>query len=677
MKVSQKKTIKAINLIINKVTDKVAVPLNKETKKPLVKWKAQPEKLLKIDEVMRNTRHMFGLILADDIVRIDIDEGKLYSKYIKAMSELNTLIIKTKRGYHIYFKDSSGLSKKYKHNDFLLYNQINCEFFPACHSGYATSWINSRDRKILRLPDELMELTLEWTPYKKVARDDHIIPIASGNRDKTIFKIGCILKDKFSEDTTLRILSTINKYCNKDPDDTGLTEEEIAKKIVFIYNSYESNFIDKMQFIGEDKRLLHPKVVSYILENNLVKVIKEGEERIPVIWDKNMYVLFAEDILRDKIELILSPSYITDASLAALTRLLIRNTSITTSWSSFNNHIYKVFFSDCVVDIETGKILEHNSSFNNTYVIPHTFKDKPYVQMKNTVFYNKCLKLYKWSADDYKMLFDFISSAFIPSAHFKCMMLWEGESNTGKSLLQKSITNIMHETMTSNVSLHQMSYRFKSTELFNKLLNVDGDGQADALNSISMIKKATGGDLVTHEIKGRKVWSFIPFAKHIFAFNRLPLQLEEKSDAFYKRLRVLQFNHVITINHKYATDIYDSVSECIPFFIKNLQKMYLDGVSNSKNSIKQINNLRLESDNLQFFLQERLTPDKDSSIAKVDLYTHYIEFCGYWEIFPQKKKSFYQDLIYHKYKIKRVNKKRDYSPECIIGYKLKKGAFDD
>ena len=639
------KTTKALSLISD-LDKKVFIPLNYETEKPKIKWKQQPEKRLAIEQLVDTDK--YGLILKPEIVRIDIDD-KRYKKYLLSM-KLNTLIIETKKGFHIYFRDVGGLTKKVTKSDFFLYNQINAELFPINSKHYANIWLNHPDKKIFRHVDRLMELPMDWLPMKKSTREEHLIPIMQGNRDTSLFNLLCILKDKFTQDAAFEIANRIDIHAN---DTEPLGESIIWAKIKDVWEKYETNVFDKSLFV-DSGRLLHKDIVNHIIENNNIKIIAEGDEKIVCYYTDDYYQLYAEDRVSGLIEDCLFGTYITAANINAIYKLLIKQTDIMLTWDKFNTHKYKIFFKDCVYDLETNEVLAHSPNYINSFKMGVDFKTLKYRDIKDTYFYKTLLVAYQWEDDELQMLYDYISHIMVTSNHFKSLLFFEGESNTGKSLLQHSIERLFSSELIAAVPLDQMSDRFRAGDMFNKLLNVDGDGNADALKDISIIKKVTGSDLLSNEQKGRKIWNFRSFSKQIFAFNRLPKNTAEHSDAFYNRLRVLKFHHRLDLTDDTATKIKESIIETVPFLVDNLSKMYLTGITNSSRSQQYTKDLRNHSDSVAYFLSERVEKAKDSQVAKTDLYDSYALFCGFEQIiYPLNRQKFNLEMEYRGLKLVR------------------------
>ena len=87
--------------------------------------------------------------------------------------------------------------------------------------------------------------------------------------------------------------------------------------------------------------------------------------------------------------------------------------------------------------------------------------------------------------------------------------------------------------------MEDLTQRFYPSQLRGKLLNACADISAQALTSIDTIKKATGEDLLIYERKGADATTFRSYAKLLFSANQIPLNLDEKSDALYRRMLIL------------------------------------------------------------------------------------------------------------------------------------------
>ena len=125
-----------------------------------------------------------------------------------------------------------------------------------------------------------------------------------------------------------------------------------------------------------------------------------------------------------------------------------------------------------------------------------------------------------------------------------------------------------------------------------------------------------------HEKKGKEPFFFTSFAKLLFSFNQLPLQLEEKSNAFYKRMRVLMMNNELFLNNEYVDELCsdESVEEVIPYLLSLLP---LTEIPRTAMSDSCVESLRQDSDSIHAFLSTYCDDDPDSTISKTEIYQKY------------------------------------------------------
>ena len=146
-----------------------------------------------------------------------------------------------------------------------------------------------------------------------------------------------------------------------------------------------------------------------------------------------------------------------------------------------------------------------------------------------------------------------------------------------------------------------------------------------------------------HEKKGKEPFFFTSFAKLIFSFNQLPLQLEEKSNAFYKRLRVLFMNNELFLNNEYVDDLCseESIEEVIPYLLSLLP---IKEIPRTKLSDSCVESLRQDSDSIHAFLFSYCEDDKKGVVGKDELYQNYIDFCLQSGREAHKKHSFMRNM---------------------------------
>jgi phage/plasmid-associated DNA primase len=178
-----------------------------------------------------------------------------------------------------------------------------------------------------------------------------------------------------------------------------------------------------------------------------------------------------------------------------------------------------------------------------------------------------------------------------------------------------------------------------------------------------LLKKITGGDEIMHEKKGKEPFFFVPFCKLLFSFNQLPLQLEEKSNAFYKRMRIVYMNKELFLNDDYVNDLCspESIAETIPYLLSLLP---MKDIPRTETSNKYVESLRQDSDSIHAFMTNVCHRCEDGFIPRTQLYEEYAKFCIDNGREGHKKHAFMRNLRSLGYKEIRDKKSREY---CFHG----------
>jgi P4 family phage/plasmid primase-like protien len=265
----------------------------------------------------------------------------------------------------------------------------------------------------------------------------------------------------------------------------------------------------------------------------------------------------------------------------------------------------------------------------------------------------------KLPKEDIKMLLKYMAYCLTLDYGLKTFMILCGQSNTGKSVLIRFFETLIGKVNVSSLSMHELNMRFYPSQLYNRLLNSCADNSSLPLSSIENLKKITGGDQIMHEKKGKEPFFFVPFCKLIFSFNQLPLQLEEKSNAFYKRMRILFMNTELFLDNDYVNDLCsdEGVTEIIPYLLKLLPVREIPRTSSSD---KYVESLRQDSDSIHAFIAKKCKVGENYTIDKSTLYEAYCRFCIDNGRESSKKHSFMRNIRAQGVKEIRDPKTRDY-----------------
>ena len=116
-----------------------------------------------------------------------------------------------------------------------------------------------------------------------------------------------------------------------------------------------------------------------------------------------------------------------------------------------------------------------------------------------------------------------------------------GDKANGKSTYIAMLQTMLGDVNTASLDLKELSERFKTAELFRKLVNLGDDIDDDFIGNTAIFKKLVSGDRLSAERKGQDPFEFCNYSKFIFSANVLP-RVKDKTGAVLDRLVVIPFN---------------------------------------------------------------------------------------------------------------------------------------
>lgn len=588
---------------------------------------------------------------------VDIDEGKEEAMKVVKRLGLKTLMAQTPKGLHLYFK----CDKEYPQRvGMVLPCGLKCDFRCA-NKGYVILPFGSDGRRFNKCR-KIAELPQEFTPM--VNRKESLLGLKDGDgRNATLFAHLMAYKNRGASDEQIEEMAdVINSIIFSDPMD-----EKELEKIVENTRKYEaSQQFDNPYLIysakGVPTNINHRAICDYFVNKGDIFVLggECHQYRDGVYVEASSYV---RNTIKD---MIVVDTLITQNRIMECFRLICDDVRLQRTTAELNHDKNLINFQNGVWDIERGKLLPHDSKYLQTLQIPHPVGEyKPFQETRLYNFFKKT----NLPKEDIKMLLKYMAYCLTLDYGLKTFMILCGQSNTGKSVLIRFFENLVGKQNVSSLSMHELNMRFYPSQLYNRLLNSCADNSSLPLSSIENLKKITGGDQIMHEKKGKEPFFFVPFCKLIFSFNQLPLQLEEKSNAFYKRMRILFMNNELFLNNNYVNDLCseEGVSEIIPYLLHLLP---VKDIPRTSTSDKYVEALRQDSDSIHAFIAKQCELGSGMSVEKNALYEAYCRFCVDTGRENSKKHSFMRNIRSQGFKETRDGKSREY---LWLGIGLKKG----
>lgn len=592
------------------------------------------------------------------IVDIDADgtpEGKQKALDCIKYLGIKTLMMKTPHGVHLYFKTTKDFPQKV---GMILPCGIKCDFRCA-NKGYVVLPFGDEGRSFNRIK-EVAELPLEFTP---MAKRESLLGMKEGDgRNAALFAHLMSYKNHGASDEQIEKMA---RCINKIVFDQPMKESELLK-IVENTHKYEAQEQGENPYLiynskGTPIKVNSRAIVDYFVNQGDVFVLggecyryQEGIYR-----ESSSYV---RSIIKDMIML---DRFITQDQIMSVYKLLADDYRLQKSSFELNPNTNLINFTNGVWDITEHKLLPHDSKYLQTIQIPHEVGlYKPFTETRLYGFFKKT----KLKNEDIKMILKYMAYCMTLKHGLKTFMVLLGKSNTGKSVLIRFMESLVGHENTSALSMHELNMRFYPAQLYGRLLNACADNNSLPLSSIDSLKKITGGDQIMHENKGQTPFFFVPFCKLIFSFNQMPLQLEEKSNAFYKRMRILSMENELFLNDAYVEDLCtNGVEEIIPYLLTLLP---VDEIPATRQSNSLVEQLRQDSDSIHAFIKKKCRLKPEEKVSKNDLYIAYVEFCNNIGREAHKKHGFMRTIRAQGIREGRDTKTRE---AMWIGISLRKG----
>lgn len=583
------------------------------------------------------SNHLFsggqiGWWVRSGYIVVDIDEGKEQALQIVKKLKLKTLMCQTPKGLHLYFKTTKDFPQKI---GMVLPCGLKCDFRCA-QKGYVILPFGTSDRKFNKT-HQVAEMPLEFTPIP--TRKDSLLGLKEGDgRNSTLFAHLMAYKNRGASNDQIDVMADIiNNSVFAEP----MPQTELEKIVKNTYK-YEADSQGDNPYLlysakGAPIQVNARAVVDYFVNSGDIFVL--GNDCYQ--YRNGIYEQASSHVRNTIRDMIMVDNLITQSRIMECYRLLIDDTRIRKDPSHLNSDENLINFTNGVWDINAKKLLPHDSKYLQTVQIPHEVKPyKPFVETRLYDFFMKT----QLPKEDIKMLLRYMAYTMTLGVGFKAFMVLLGQSNTGKSVLIRFFEALIGQQNTSNLSMHELNMRFYPAQLYNKLLNSCADNSSLPLSSIESLKKITGKDMIMHEKKGDpNIFFFTPFAKLLFSFNQMPLQLEEKSNAFYRRMRILSMNNELFLNNAYVDDLCskESVEETIPYLLSLLP---LTEIPRTAKSDKLVEGLRRDSDTIHAFMTRCCVQKPDASISKEALYEAYAMYCVSTGREAHKKHNFMRNM---------------------------------
>ena len=406
----------------------------------------------------------------------------------------------------------------------------------------------------------------------------------------------------------------------------------------------ESERLEPFYSINKDGNLTKPlddKIAQYVVDNNHIIVINNR----PYVYKNGVYKLDKDGkIVKSLIKVMLLEKDKKATIVKGIYNLIIDNPAISFKYEEVNKYPkHWINFKNGMLDTKTLTMHEHSPGYYSINQIPHNYK--PDAVYKDTVADLFIRDIVPDKADR-DMFYTYCGYCMTRETFLQKFLVIIGAPGTGKSTLLNMVIETIGEDNISAIELDQINKQFMSTFLVGNLVNICADLPKRPLQSVDVIKRITGEDLIKCEIKGGDVFTTRLYLKLAFSTNEMPISLDEQSNAWYRRLLMLN----VPKKGKRVENLTKGLEESIPGFIalcvRRLNALYQTKpmTIDSPNSLQLVAEYHHDSDSVQSWLDDCCEKVQGERTDRVVAYEHYKTYCEDNELKDVSRNNFYKRM---------------------------------
>lgn len=281
-----------------------------------------------------------------------------------------------------------------------------------------------------------------------------------------------------------------------------------------------------------------------------------------------------------------------------------------------------VQFKDQIFDLDTGSIIKSVPEFFSTNTTPYSVgdsQDTPFLDNLFTEWVGK---------ENIGFLYDIIAFCLLREYSLNRIFFLVGSGSNGKSVFLKVLRKFLGNENCSGIELDDLLERFGTVVLHRKLACMIGETNFNVLSKTSLLKKISGGDLISFEYKGKTPFSEETYAKLIIATNSIPATTDI-TDGFFRRMLICEFNNKFTEQRDVFVEIPEfEYSNLALKCLYNLRRILLERTIRGEGTVEERKErYEMHSNPLkQFIKEECVVGDGNDSIPSFEFFERFISY---------------------------------------------------
>lgn len=457
-------------------------------------------------------------ILDDDYIMVDVDdmnEAEILLDIVED-KDIQCSVLETDNGMHFYFRGYDLAANKIK-----WYSNmgIHCDYKLGMKNTADPLKINGCVRKWLRKVTEHDPMPAWLYPYQKKNPSLNKLTEGDGRNDKLFTYILKMQSQGMAKKDIKETISIINSYILEDPVDQSelniiLRDEAFMKESFIINNSFK-----------------HEKFGDFLInEHHICKIAN-----VLHIYKNGVYSDREDDIEGAMI-----------AHIPALKRMqrqeALAYLQLKAKEKQFASTQY-VVVKNGVFNLETWQLEDFSPEIITRNKIPIAYVPNSHYEVTDNTFSKLAVNDKKIRA----ILEEILGYILFRRNEFAATFILTGDGSNGKSSYLKIIRKLVGMDNTASLDLKELDQRFKTAELFGKLVNIGDDISKGYIKESSVFKKLSTGETINVERKGKDPFDFTSYAKLIFSANEMP-RINDFSDGLARRLQIVPFKAKFSID---------------------------------------------------------------------------------------------------------------------------------
>lgn len=543
-------------------------------------------------------------ILADDFIMVDVDDIDEAEILLDIVEDKNIKcsVLQTNNGMHFYFKGYDLTANKIKWYSNI---SIHCDYKLGIKNTADPLKINGQVRKWLRKCEEHDLLPAWLYPYNKKNPNLTKLSDGDGRNDKLFTYILKMQSQGMAKQDIKETIAIINNYILEQPVDKGelniiLRDDAFMKESFFIKGVFH-----------------HDKFGNFLInEHHICKIAN-----VLHIYRDGVYSDREEDIERMMVK-----------HISSLTRARRQETlayiQLNAKEKQFASTQY-IVMKNGVFNLETWQLQDFSPDIITRNKIPIAYVPGAYYEVTDRTF-NKI------AVNDKKIrsiLEEILGYSILRDCRYSYSFILTGNGSNGKSSYLEILAALVGENNLSSLDLKELDQRFKTAELFGKLVNIGDDISKGCIKESSIFKKLATGERLNVERKGKDPFDFKNYAKLIFSANEMP-RINDYSNGLVRRLFIVPFNAKFDI----TDDDYDplirqklisdeSMQYVLNLTLKALKRLLENkGFTKSKVVEKELQKYQEENNPIISFVTNEDVELERSVVG--DVYLQYKLYCS-------------------------------------------------